>query len=355
MNRIGYLLIVFGVYSQMVFPQDDMVEILRNKTLSEYVASCDHNEEQALLKLLRYEMPKKISRNYSWYTICDLDQDHCLAKHSTYESISYFGSLQLKAFSWIIRIYNGDYDEYPYRYDFGYDYVRSADDSNKYVRNNNTDRITAKLSRWTRYLNRYGLAEMREKGMLPISTYDYKLRLFHRYPTYAWKYDNTLREDTFDVLYYLKHRTLSEYVTNCDSDIVLAIQRLQKIDLPKVCSDSLMWYSEKEKLIYYDHKNVECPRKYVSLKQKAYSWIIRIYFDDYQECNDFYDFGYYDYEITKGKGCLKRVVKDKEIALDNYIKEWLENNDWYLFLHEREYAKAPIRIKDYSIIRNIKH
>ncbi|MCQ2219529.1 MAG: hypothetical protein MJZ33_13785 [Paludibacteraceae bacterium] len=181
MNRLGYLSFIFIVYSQLAFPQDDMSENLRRKTLSEYVTSCGNNEEQALLKLLQYEMPKKISSDYRWYTICDLDQDHCLATRASYESLSYFGSLQLKAFSWIIRIYNGDYDECPFYYDFGY-----------------------------------------------------------------------------------------------------------------------------------------------------------------------------DYEKSKRKGILKRSITNKEFALDNYIKEWFENNNWYLFLHEREYAKAPIRIRNYSIIQNRK-
>ena len=361
MNKI--VLFFFMIFlSQNVCSQINVADYLRNKTLSEFVAKCNSDEERALRLLYQFEISDSIDykcNEYVWYSDFALELD--LPRSSGSITPNYYASLKIKAYSWIIRIFKKDYDECGESlYDFGYyDYKRYSENNKLPItisKNNDVfwGKIRKDLKKWYEKLNRFDLEYLRQKGQPPICPNDYRLRsdigsMFQ----FKYNSENAKCDKLIDVTYYLKNKTLSEFVAYCDSNEMLALKKLYLFELPEVCPDTLMWYSEKDRFkIYHDHKDSNRLQKYASLKLKAYSWIIRIWLEQYDECPVYYDFEFYDYKMNRD-GTLEAIKNDeiggKSIAIKKSIYRWINIAEKRGIMYTRFNTKAPFRILDYSI------
>lgn len=352
--------------SQNICSQINVADFLKNKTLSEFVASCDSSEENALKVLCQFEIPDTLVNNsfdYMWYDNFALNLDY--SRRSGSFTPQYYASLKLKAYSWIIRIFRKDYDECKsYLYDFGfYDYERYSKNNTEPImickkEDKLHKKIILELKKWFENMNCLGLENMRQRGLSPIYPNKYHLRsniddmvgiLFNEG---LFKSSKIQSNKPCDVTYYLKYKSLSDFVSNCDSNEVLALQRLRDYCLPEKCLDSLMWYSDIDKNRCYNYeKGPSIPQKYASLKLKAYSWIIRIWMKQYDECDEYYDFDFFDYESKGGivKKLKTKEIEEKEIEIEKSISIWFEFLEKYGLENERIEFRSPIQLMKYSI------
>lgn len=356
MNRIFFICIIIFL-SQKVNSQKSVIDYLESYTLSEFVESCNFNEEMALQLLFQIKMSDTINLKYTWYDVYDLRPELKLRSSSYYPHR--YASLKIKAYSWIIRIFKEEYDECGnYLYDFGYyDYCICNHKKNfvevcKY--NETSQLIISELNKWFAVLDCYGLQYMRQRGQPPISPKYYSIRSNAK-NVFNSKYDYERKQISVlcNVSYFLKNKTLSEFVINCDFNEYLALHKLYGFNLSNVCSDSMMWYSKEDRMNCFNHIDTSLTKQYASLKLKAYSWIIRIFMSQYDECGDYlYDFGFYDYIKVEEESDL--VFKRKDVDPKEYsIKESIDK--WFEFIEKKELWRArfdrrtPIRIIDYNI------
>lgn len=366
--KYSIIIIYFFCIIQGLGAKQDVASFLQKKTLSDFVASCDSSEETALQLLNDFDLPDKCSAFLMWY-----DETNLYLASRGYQEPHEYASLKQKANSWIIRIFWNDYDECGDKiYDFGYwDYRIDIKNINarSVIKNKNNEKgnlIKKEIEEWFILLRENGLDKLRQMKKPPVSYNEYvKRNLFKgvheicdsKYQTgkdsIKCKFSKSTRQP--NVEYYLMHKTLSQFVESCNSCEEDALQWLYKFSMPRNGSDSLMWYSNYDlgQLYNPNLQNDSC-KVYASLKIKAYSWMIRIFWNDYDEnCDLFYDFGFWDYEKRESENvCVKRKKTDKQTSIDRFLKSWIKlvSKDGVHVLRNR--MIAPIHLHKYRVVAN---
>lgn len=172
-----------------------------------------------------------------------------------------------------------------------------------------------------------------------------------------------------DVESYLKANDLCGFIKACNYDEDLAIKKLYDYQLPDTIQYDKIWYIKHsfDEHIFRVDASVQCwLQPAVSLKQKTYCWLLKIFWKDYDNYSDkeVYFF-YYDYFIIEddhkqdvdcwSAGSYERTNNSAREKFENIIKEWYSkfSNEKYGIRAMRAALKPPFYSKDYKIIHLI--